>query len=138
VKLLLDNMETPIALAYQIGGVVVSTTGLVAATAYGSFSKVATISPEELAIQPLHVVLIAFIIALSTFIVLILRAVWGKGLSTVNRFSEALELLVKHLEELKESILSMKEHQKNSLDRFQDLSLTALRDASLAAKSSQK
>jgi hypothetical protein len=138
MKLPLDNIDVPIALTAQICGVLVSSAGIAATTIYGSFHYIAAVSPEELAIQPLHVILITFIIALSTFIVLILRAVWGKGVNTVNRFSDAIEMLIRHLEELKESISDMKKHQNNSLDRFQELSLNALREATQAAKASKK
>lgn len=135
MKLPLDGIDLPVALAYQIGGVIASILGITATTIYGSYAKLATISPEELAIQPLHVVLIFFIVALATFIALILRAVWGRGLSTVNRFSEAIENLSTLLTEMKSSIEGLKKVQENHLEKFQDLSLHTLRDVTSAKAS---
>ena len=122
------------ALAYHIVGAFVSGLGILATTAYGCYHKIAAISPEELALQPLHVVLILFIVALATFIALILRAVWGKGLATMNRFSDCLDNLTKLLKQMDLNISEMRADQRNSLDKFQDLSLDALKGASKASK----
>jgi hypothetical protein len=121
--------DLPISLAYQIAGAAISGLGIVATTVYGCYTKMAVISPEELALQPLHVVLILFIVALATFIALILRAVWGKGLATLNRFSDCLENLTNLLKQMDTNITEMRADQRNSLDKFQDLSLDALKAA---------
>lgn len=122
-----QHFDLPVALAYQIAGALVSGLGIIATTAYGCYAKIAVISPEELALQPLHVVLILFIVALATFIALILRAVWSKGLATLNRFSDCLENLTKLLKQMDTNITEMRADQRNSLDKFQDLSLDALK-----------
>jgi predicted PurR-regulated permease PerM len=87
----------------------------------------AVISPEELALQPLHVVLILFIVALAAFIALILRAVWGKGLSTMNRFADCLDKLTKMIDDVGTKIEQLQEDQNKSLRDYQNLSLDALK-----------
>lgn len=136
MKIPLDpqHFDLPVALAYQITGAFISGLGIIATTAYGCYAKIAVISPEELALQPLHVVLILFIVALATFIALILRAVWGKGLSTMNRFADCLDELTKLLKDIDKGIKDLQEDQKNSLRDFQNLSLDALKGASKASK----
>jgi len=134
MKLPLDpqHLELPVALAYHIAGAFVSGIGILATTAYGCYHKLAVISPEELALQPLHVVLILFIVALATFIALILRAAWGRGLNTMNRFADCLEGLSKMIKEVGGKIEQLQDAQNNSLRDFQTLSLDALK-----AKASQ-
>ena len=135
MKMSLDpqHLDLPVALAYQIAGAFFSGIGVIATTAYGYYNKIAVISPEDLALQPLHVVLIFFIIALATFIALVLRAVWGKGLSTMNRFSECIEGLTLLLKQMDTNITEMRRHQQDSLDKFQDLSLDALKSGATKA-----
>lgn len=130
----LSDIEIPMALAYNIAGAFISGLGILATTIYGCYHRLAVISPEELALQPLHVVLILFIVALATFIALILRAVWGKGLSTLNRFSDCLEKLTSLLKQMDANITEMRADQRNSLDKFQDLSLDALKGGVKASK----
>ena len=125
-----SHFEVPLSLATCIMGAAVSALGLVVATVAGWYVQLANIDPAELAIQPLHVVLIAFIIALAAFIVLILRAVWGKGIDTVNRFSDALNNQAVKIEELIEI-------QTKRVDKLEELSFDALRDAASGAGSSQ-
>lgn len=84
------HLDMPISLCMYIIGAVGSIAGIIGTAVAGWYVKLATIDPQDLAIQPLHVVLIGFIIALATFIVLILRAVWGKGVQTVDGFTNAL------------------------------------------------
>lgn len=134
MKVLFDpqHLELPVALAYHIAGAFVSGLGILATTAYGCYHKLAVISPEELALQPLHVVLILFIVALATFIALILRAAWGRGLNTMNRFADCLEDLSKMIKEVGGKIEQLQDAQSNSLRDFQTLSLDALK-----AKASQ-
>lgn len=119
-----SHFDAPFALLGYIFGAVASLCGIVAATVTGWFYTLAAIDPSELAIQPLHVVLIGFIVALATFIVLILRAVWGRGIDTVNRFSEANEALAK-------SIRTLTELQTSRVSKLEDLSLDALRGATI-------
>lgn len=139
MKIPLDTQyfDLPISLAYQIAGAALSGLGIVATTVYGCYTKMAVISPEELALQPLHVVLILFIVALATFIALILRAVWGKGLSTMNRFADCLDELTKLLKDIEKGIKDLQEDQKNSLRDFQNLSFDALKGASKASKNDE-
>lgn len=125
-----SHFDMPISLATCIIGAAVSALGLVVATVAGWYVQLANIDPQELAVQPLHVVLIAFIIALAAFIVLILRAVWGKGIETVNRFSDALNNQAAKIEELIEI-------QTKRVDKLEALSFDALRDAASGAGSSQ-
>jgi hypothetical protein len=129
MKIPLDpqHFDLPMALAYQIAGAFISGLGIIATTAYGCYAKIAVISPEELALQPLHVVLILFIVALATFIALILRAVWGKGLSTMNRFADCLDNLTKMIHDVGTKIEQLQEAQNNSLRDYQNLSLDALK-----------
>lgn len=129
MKIPLDpqHFDLPVALAYQIAGAFISGLGIIATTAYGCYAKIAVISPEELALQPLHVVLILFIVALATFIALILRAVWGKGLSTMNRFADCLDNLTKMIHDVGAKIEQLQEAQNNSLRDYQNLSLDALK-----------
>lgn len=133
-----QHLELPVALLYHIVGAFISGIGIIATTAYGCYHKIAVISAEELALQPLHVVLILFIVALATFIALILRAVWGKGLATMNRFSDCLDNLTKLLKQMDLNIAEMRADQRNSLDKFQDLSLDALKGAAKASKPTEK
>lgn len=121
-----SNFEMPVSLATGIIGAALSAAGIVVATLVGWWVRLANIDPAELAIQPLHVVLIAFIIALAAFIVLILRAVWGKGIETVNRFSDALNNQAGKIEELIEI-------QTKRVDKLEALSFDALRDAASGA-----
>jgi hypothetical protein len=121
-----SHFDMPISLATCIIGAAVSAMGLVAATLAGWYGQLANIDPQELAVQPLHVVLIGFIIALAAFIVLILRAVWGKGIETVNRFSDALNNQAGKIEELIEI-------QTKRVDKLEALSFDALRDAASGA-----
>lgn len=132
MRLPLDNLDLPMALAYQIGGAMFSVLGIAITTIVGSVTELAVLSPEELAIQPLHVVLILFIVALATFIALILRAAWGRGLNTMNRFADCLEDLSKMIKEVGGKIEQLQDAQNNSLRDFQTLSLDALK-----AKASQ-
>lgn len=124
MKLPLDpsHFDMPLSLATCIIGAAVSALGLIGATVAGWYLRLATIDPQELAVQPLHVVLIAFIIALAAFIVLILRAVWGKGIETVNRFSDALNNQAQQIEELIEL-------QTKRVAKLESLSFAALEDA---------
>lgn len=124
MKLPLDpsHFDLPASLATYIVGAVVSAAGIVAATLAGWWVRFATIDPAELAIQPLHVVLIGFIIALAAFIVLILRAVWGKGIETVNGFSDALNNQAQQIAELIEL-------QTKRVEKLEALSFDALKDA---------
>jgi len=117
-----SQFEMPVSLATSIVGAGLSALGLVAATLAGWWAKFATIDPQELAIQPLHVVLIGFIIALAAFIVLILRAVWGKGIETVNRFSDALNNQAAQIAQLIEL-------QTKRVEKLETLSFDALREA---------
>lgn len=121
-----SHFEMPVSLATGIIGAALSAAGIVVATLAGWWVRLANIDPAELAIQPLHVVLIAFIIALAAFIVLILRAVWGKGIETVNRFSDALNNQAGKIEELIEI-------QTKRVDKLEALSFDALRDAASGA-----
>lgn len=134
MKIFFDSpsFDLPVALVYNIAGACISGLGILATTAYGCYTKMAVISPEELALQPLHVVLIMFIVALAAFIALILRAVWGKGLSTLNRFSDCLEKLTNLLNQMDANITEMRADQRNSLDKFQNLSLDALKGGNAA------
>lgn len=125
-----SHFEMPISLATCIIGAAVSALGLIGTTVVGWYIRLANIDPAELAVQPLHVVLIGFIIALAAFIVLILRAVWGKGIETVNRFSDALNNQAGKIEELIEI-------QTKRVDKLEALSFDALRDAASVAGSSQ-
>jgi len=128
VKTFFDSsLDLPVALAYHIAGATVSGLGIVATTAYGCYTRMAVISPEELALQPLHVVLILFIVALAAFIALILRAVWGKGLSTMNRFADCLDSLTKMIHDVGTKIEQLQEDQNKSLRDYQNLSLDALK-----------
>jgi hypothetical protein len=124
MKFTLDpsHFDMPASLATSIIGAALSALGLVAATLAGWWVKFATIDPSELAIQPLHVVLIGFIIALAAFIVLILRAVWGKGIETVNRFSDALNNQAAQIAQLIDL-------QTKRVERLESLSFEALREA---------
>lgn len=124
-----SHFDMPCALIASILGAAISVIGLVSATLMGWIAHLATIDPTELAIQPLHVVLIAFIIALAAFIVLILRAVWGKGIETVNRFSDALNNQTGKIEELIEI-------QTKRVDKLEALSFDALRDAASGTNNS--
>jgi hypothetical protein len=117
-----SHFDLPLSLATGIIGAALSVLGIIGATAAGWYTSLANIDPAELAIQPLHVVLIGFIIALGGFIVLILRAVWGKGIETVNRFSDALNHQTGKIEELIEI-------QTKRVDKLEALSFDALRDA---------
>ena len=125
-----SHFDMPISLATCIIGAAVSALGLVVATVAGWYVQLANIDPQELAVQPLHVVLIGFIIALAAFIVLILRAVWGKGIETVNRFSDALNNQTGKIAELIDL-------QTKRVDKLEALSFDALRDAASGAGSSQ-
>lgn len=125
MKLPLDpsHFEVPFSLATCIIGAAVSALGVIGATLAGWWVRFASMDPQELAIQPLHVVLIGFIIALAGFIVLILRAVWGKGIETVNRFSDALNNQAQQIAELIDL-------QTKRVEKLEALSFDALRDAS--------
>lgn len=117
-----SHFDMPLSLASYITGAVLSAAGIIAATVAGWYVQLASIDPQELAIQPLHVVLIAFIIALAAFIVLILRVVWGKGVETVNRFSEALNNQAQQIAELIDL-------QTKRVEKLEALSFAALEDA---------
>ena len=119
-----SHFEMPASLATGIIGAAVSVLGIMAATVTGWYVQLANIDPQELAIQPLHVVLIAFIIALAAFIVLILRAVWGKGIETVNRFSDAMNNQAKQIADLAE--LATKR-----VEKLEELSFDALRASTI-------
>lgn len=136
MKIPLDpqHFDLPVALAYHIAGAFVSGLGILATTVYGCYHKLAVISPEELALQPLHVVLILFIVALATFIALILRAVWGKGLPAINKFSDALIALTEAVGKLDRNISDMRADYDKSVDKYQDLALDALKGAAKASK----
>lgn len=122
MKLPLDpsHFEMPLSLVTCIVGATLSALGLVAATVAGWYVSLASIDPAELAIQPLHVVLIGFIIALAAFIVLILRAVWGKGIATVNRFSDAMN-------NQSQQIAALIELETKRVEKLEALSFDALR-----------
>lgn len=124
MKLPLDpsHFDMPISLATYVIGAAVSALGIVGATLAGWYWQLATIDPQELAIQPLHVVLIGFIIALAAFIVLILRAVWGKGVQTVDKFSEALNNQAQQIAELIDL-------QTKRVEKLEALSFDVLREA---------
>lgn len=128
MKLPLDpsHFDMPLSLATCIIGAAVSALGIVSATVAGWYVQLANIDPQELAIQPLHVVLIGFIIALAAFIVLILRAVWGKGIETVNRFSDALNNQAQQIAELIDL-------QTRRVEKLETLSFDALREAASGA-----
>lgn len=117
-----SHFEMPISLATYVIGAAVSVMGIVAATVAGWYVQLASIDPQELAIQPLHVVLIGFIIALAGFIVLILRAVWGKGVETVNRFSDAMNNQSRQIADLIDL-------QTKRVEKLESLSFDALREA---------
>lgn len=136
MKVMFDpqHFDLPVALAYHIAGAFVSGLGILATTVYGCYHKLAVISPEELALQPLHVVLILFIVALATFIALILRAVWGKGLPAINKFSDALIALTEAVGKLDRNISDMRADYDKSVDKYQDLALDALKGAAKASK----
>lgn len=136
MKVMFDpqHFDLPVTLAYHIAGAFVSGLGILATTVYGCYHKLAVISPEELALQPLHVVLIAFIIALGAFVALICRAVWGKGLSTMNRIADSLDNFGKTLITLNSNITEMRKDQEKSIEKYQDLSLDALKGAAKASK----
>lgn len=129
MKLPLDpsHFDLPMSLATCVIGAAVSALGIVVATVTGWWVRLATIDPQELAIQPLHVVLIGFIVALSGFIVLILRAVWGKGIETVNRFSDALNNQAQQIAELIDL-------QTERVEKLEALSFDALKSASEGGK----
>jgi hypothetical protein len=132
-----QHLEIPMALACQILGVITAIGGIIATTMYGLVHSLAFIPPEDLAIQPLHVVLIGFIIALATFIVLILRAVWGKGLDTVNRLSLSQESFVDKMDDMLAALKDIAEVQNNRLAKLEELSYDALRDATMGMKASK-
>jgi len=115
-----SHFDMPVSLATYIIGAAVSALGIVSATVAGWYVSLASIDPAELAIQPLHVVLIGFIIALAGFIVLILRAVWGKGIATVNRFSDAMN-------NQSQQIADLIELQTKRVEKLEELSFDALR-----------
>lgn len=115
-----SHFDMPTSLATSIMGAAVSVVGIVGATVAGWYWQLATIDPQELAIQPLHVVLIGFIIALAAFIVLILRAVWGKGIATVNRFSDAMN-------NQSQQIAALIELETKRVEKLEALSFDALR-----------
>ena len=122
-----SHYDMPISLATCIIGAAVSALGLIGATVAGWDVRLANIDPQELAVQPLHVVLIGFIIALAGFIVLILRAVWGKGTETVNRFSDALNNQAAQIAELIEL-------QTKRVEKLENLSYDTLKEATTQAK----
>jgi len=115
-----SHFDMPTSLSTSIMGAAVSVVGIVGATVAGWYLQLATIDPQELAIQPLHVVLIGFIIALAAFIVLILRAVWGKGIATVNRFSDAMN-------NQSQQIAALIELETKRVEKLEALSFDALR-----------
>jgi len=129
MKMPLDSshLELPFYLATCILGAAVSVLGLVGATVAGWYVSLVTIDPAELAIQPLHVVLIGFIVALATFIVLILRAVWGRGIETVNRFSAALDNQAAAIDNQAKQIADLIDLQTNRVEKLEGLSFDALR-----------
>lgn len=116
------HLDVPVSLATYTVGAAISAAGVVATTVAGWYIKLAAIDPQELAIQPLHVVLISFIIALAVFIVLILRAVWGKGLETVNRFSDVMSTQNAKLGELIDL-------QTKRVEKLESLSFDTLKEA---------
>lgn len=122
-----SHFDIPLSLATYITGAIVSTVGIVLATVAGWYVQLASIDPAELAIQPLHVVLIGFIIALAAFIVLILRTVWGKGIETVNRFSDSQNNLATQIAELIDL-------QTKRVEKLEGLSYETLKDATNQAK----
>jgi hypothetical protein len=133
-----QHLEIPITLAYQIFGAIASIGGIIAATMFGLFHSLAFIPPEELAIQPLHVVLIGFIVALAGFIVLILRAVWGKGIDTVNRLSRSQESFADKMDDMLNALKEIADVQNHRLAKLEELSYDALRDATIGVKASNK
>jgi hypothetical protein len=133
-----QHLDVPITLAYQILGAITAIGGIIATTMYGLFHSLAFIPPEDLAIQPLHVVLIGFIIALAGFIVLILRAVWGKGIDTVNRLSRSQESFVDKMDDMLAALKHIADVQNHRLAKLEELSYDALRDATIGVKASKK
>lgn len=117
-----SHFDMPTSLATSIIGAAVSALGIVLATVAGWYIRLANIDPQELAIQPLHVVLIGFIIALAGFIVLILRAVWGRGVATVDKFSDALNNQAQQIAELIDL-------QTKRVEKLEALSFDALKEA---------
>lgn len=122
-----SHLDIPLSLASYITGAILSAAGIVVATLAGWYVQLASIDPQELAIQPLHVVLIGFIIALAAFIVLILRTVWGKGVETVNRFSDSQNNLANQIAELIEL-------ETKRVEKLESLSYETLKDATNQAK----
>lgn len=133
-----QHLDVPITLAYQILGAITAIGGIIATTMYGLVHSLAIIPPEDLAIQPLHVVLIGFIVALAGFIVLILRAVWGKGIDTVNRLSHSQETFVDKMDDMLKALKNIADVQNNRLAKLEELSYDALRDATIGIKASKK
>lgn len=133
-----QHLDVPITLAYQILGAITAIGGIIATTMYGLVHSLAIIPPEDLAIQPLHVVLIGFIVALAGFIVLILRAVWGKGIDTVNRMSHSQETFVDKMDDMLKALKNIADVQNNRLAKLEELSYDALRDATIGINASKK
>jgi len=133
-----QHLDIPITLAYQIFGAITAIGGIIATTMYGLLHSLAVIPPEDLAIQPLHVVLIGFIVALAGFIVLILRAVWGKGIDTVNRLSSSQESFVNKMDDMLVALKHIADVQNNRLAKLEELSYDALRDVTIGIKASKK
>jgi uncharacterized membrane protein YeaQ/YmgE (transglycosylase-associated protein family) len=129
MKMPLDpsHFELPMSLATCVLGAALSVLGLVGATVAGWYVSLASIDPQELAIQPLHVVLIGFIVALATFIVLILRAVWGRGIDTVNRFSSALDNQAAAIDNQSKQIAELIDLQTKRVEKLEGLSFDVLR-----------
>lgn len=132
-----QHYDVPMNMLGYIFGAAFSGLGVIATTLYGFYHQIASLSPEELAIQPLHVILIVFIVALAAFIVLILRAVWGSGISTVTKFSGSLDKLSERMEETLRVLKEIADVQANRLAKLEDLSIDTLRSAADVTKGSR-
>lgn len=108
---LLESDSSLFLLKYIIGAAVAGV-GTVTTAAYQWI--VAAADPHDLSMQPLHVILIGFIVALAAFIGLILRAVWTRLMPALNKVSSAMNSLSRQVDELNENLTKKTEH----FDRF--------------------
>jgi hypothetical protein len=133
MKIPLDifHVDHSTSLLGYVTGAAISLVGAVTTGAAWMYERLAFVDPQELALQPLHVVLIAFIIALSAFIVLILRAVWGKGLETMDRLAESVNRLVTRID-----VLAERDSERQQ--QLDNMSLDALRDLAASGRLSHK
>ncbi len=110
--------DTPVFLLKYIAGAVIAGAGAVGTTVYQWL--VAAPDPHDLSMQPLHVILISFIVALALFIGMILRAVWTRLMPALNKFSSSINNLTREVRELNETMTKKTEH-------FDQIALSALR-----------